>query len=516
MLTEILVAACALFFLFLSYRYATSRPHRFPPGPPRLPIFGSYLYLLLANFKYTYKAAMNLSKWYKTDVVGFHVGAANVVAVHSAEAVKEVLTNTDFDGRPDIYLAKMRDPREELTGIFFREGEVWKEQRWFVLRYLRDFGFGRRFSTLEMAINEINSDMIDLIRHGPKYEHEKVFVKPGGYRILLPYFLNPFSVNSLFHCIFNYRIPRSDEADLYKLVQMGIQFQRNSDDYGKLISIIPWIRHYFPNLSSYNTLMEANVFIYQFFAKMIDHQIETYEDGFERNFIDLYIKEMKKTELDGNNNSSFNREQFIMAIVDFTFPAFTAVGVQMSFLLQYFLLYPDVQKKIQTEIDDVVGNGRLPTLDDREQMHYTEATIREILRIETLVPSSVPHKALVDTELMGYKIPKDTVVIPSIYAYHYDKTIWGDAQIFRPERFLDEQGHLCLKKDVSLPFGAGKRLCAGETFARNMLFLMTTSLCQNFNVVLGPGDKLPNVADNICGLITTPKDCWIQLEERVQ
>ncbi|TMW40152.1 hypothetical protein DOY81_014767, partial [Sarcophaga bullata] len=108
----------------------------------------------------------------------------------------------------------------------------------------------------------------------------------------------------------------------------------------------------------------------------------------------------------------------------------------------------------------------------------------------------------------------DTIVVPSLYAYHSDERVWGDPDNFRPERFLDDQGKLCLKKDVSFPFGAGKRLCAGETFARNMLFLMTTALCQNFNVILGPNDKLPDLSSNLSGLITSPKDFWVQFEER--
>jgi cytochrome P450 len=80
---------------------------------------------------------------------------------------------------------------------------------------------------------------------------------------------------------------------------------------------------------------------------------------------------------------------------------------------------------------------------------------------------SVPHKSLCDTTLGGFKVPKDTVVLASIFNLHNDKGIWGDPENFRPERFLGGDGKLNLKNDFSLPFGAGRRLCAGETFARN-------------------------------------------------
>uniref|UniRef100_A0A1A9WHT3 Cytochrome P450 n=1 Tax=Glossina brevipalpis TaxID=37001 RepID=A0A1A9WHT3_9MUSC len=444
------------------------------------------------------------------------MGPYPIIAVHNAEGVREVLNRTEFDGRPGIFLAQMRAPNDELLGIFFREGPFWKEQRRFVLRYLRDFGFGRRFMELELVIQEELNDMLDLIRNGPKFDHEKPYCKKdGGMRIFLPYFFSPFVANSLFHIVCNERMPRSEQANLWELIHYGLQFQRTADDYGKMLSIMPWIRYIFPNWSSYNKLKESNIFLFKYFEKIVDRHIKTYDESYQRNFLDKYIKEMRQAELEGNTeDTTFTHNQFIISLIDFTFPAFTAIGVQLSFLIQYFLLYPEIQKRIQNEIDNVVGAGRAPTLSDRQFMPYTEATLREIMRIETLVPSSIPHKALVDTELMGYKIPKDTLVVPSLYAYHNDKRVWGDPENFRPERFLDDQGDLCLKKDVSFPFGAGKRLCAGETFARNMLFLITATICQNFNCILGDGDVLPDLSTTLSGLVTSPMNYWVQLEER--
>ncbi|XP_023163518.2 probable cytochrome P450 304a1 [Drosophila hydei] len=511
MFTVLLLSLVAIIFIYQSYKYVFHRPAGFPPGPPRLPFFGSYLFLLLVNYKYLHKAALSLSKWYKSDIIGLYVGKFRVAVVHNGEGVREILNNQSYDGRPGLFLSKMRDPGDCVRGIFFQEGLLWKEQRRFILRYLRDFGFGRRFDQLEMVINEEITDMIDLIRSGPRYEHEHLLVKPGGYRIQLPMFFNPFSANSHFSIVYNERIPRAEMGKLVKLVNLGIQFQRNADDYGRLLSIMPWIRHIWPETSGYNKLNESNLYIYKYFAEFVDRHIDSYDECCERNFLDLYITEMKKGL---PKEYGFNREQFIMGLIDFSFPAFTAIGVQLSLIVQYLMLYPEVAKRIQREIDEVVGSGRLPTLEDRQKMPYTEATIRENLRIETLVPSDVPHKALEDTELMGYHIPKDTIVLPSLYAMHLDKRMWKDPENFRPERFLDDDGKLCLKKDVSLPFGAGKRLCAGETFARNMLFLMTTAMLQSFDYTLAPGDSLPDLAKNHNGLIISPPDFWVQLKER--
>ncbi|XP_017464536.1 PREDICTED: probable cytochrome P450 304a1 [Rhagoletis zephyria] len=513
MLTEILLCISAVICLYFSYRYAVGRPEGFPPGPPRIPLFGSYLLMMLANAKYLHKGVLKFSKWYKSDIVGFHVGSLPVVAVHNAEGVKEVLNRKEFDGRCKLYIGAMRTPSHEFFGIFFRDGPVWKEQRRFIVRFLRDFGFGRRFSELEFVMQEEVTDLLDLIRNGPRYPHEHELSKPGGYRIYIPNVLNPLVANSFFHILLNERRTRSEQAVLLHLVKMGMQFQRKADDYGKMLSIMPWIRHVFPKASSYEALMEANVFVYNHFEKIVDYHLRTYDESFERNFVDLYIKQMKLENAEGRSDC-YNREQFIMDLVDFSFPTFSATGAQMGFLIQYFLHYPEVLKRVQAEIDSVVGRGRLPTLEDRQYLHYTEATLREGMRIETLVPSDFPHRALEETELMGFKIPKDTVVIPGLYAFHSDPRVWGDPENFRPERFLDDNGKLCLIKDITMPFGAGKRLCAGETFARNIMFLIVTALCQNFNFILAPSDKLPDLSKNLNGLSTSPLDFWVQVEER--
>lgn len=95
-----------------------------------------------------------------------------------------------------------------------------------------------------------------------------------------------------------------------------------------------------------------------------------------------------------------------------------------------------------------------------------------------------------------------------------DETVWTSPEKFQPERFLDASGKLSLSKDRSLPFGAGKRLCAGETFARNILFLFVSALLQNFIVTLPAQQKSIEFSENLTGLIRSTPDHWIQLRAR--
>ncbi|XP_055385018.1 probable cytochrome P450 304a1 [Condylostylus longicornis] len=513
MVSVIILSLFAISVVYFFYKYGTDKPYKYPPGPPKIPLFGSYLFLLLCDWKRTSRGAMMLSKLYKSDIIGLFLGEFHTVVVNSYDGIKEMFSRPEFDGKPDVMAARLRDPHYGRTGIFFNDGPIWKEQRRFILRYLRDYGFGRRFDSVEQFINDELSYLINLIKTGPKYSHEKEFFPEKG-KVLCPYFMNSCSLSSFLYICFNERIPQNDRKIFNELIKDSIIFNKTGDPYGLLLSIMPWIRFIFPNLSSFKPLRETSKGLYIFIKDLIDKNMKTYKENEERNFIDLYVKEMKKMENQGVNNSSFYYDQFVLSIVDFAFPANLAITVQLSLMFQWFILRPDILKNIQNEIDNVVGHSRLPTLDDRKNLPYTEAALRECMRIESLTPSGFPHKALVDTEFKGYFIPKDTLMIPGIYAFHMDKNIWSDPDVFKPERFLDSNGELCLSKDKTLPFGAGKRLCAGETFARNMMFLILTAICQNFNVILRPEQSLPDMTKAFNGISIVPPDFWLYLEER--
>lgn len=85
-------------------------------------------------------------------------------------------------------------------------------------------------------------------------------------------------------------------------------FQKSADDYGRLLSIIPWIRHIFPNWSGYNQIRQGNSMVYNFIKGIVDKHMETYNENHERNFIDMYIGEMHQLQKSSNKESSFHCE----------------------------------------------------------------------------------------------------------------------------------------------------------------------------------------------------------------
>lgn len=139
---------------------------------------------------------------------------------------------------------------------------------------------------------------------------------------------------------------------------------------------------------------------------MIDNQAATYDSTHVRSYLDLYLKEIYDAKARGDENSSFTYEQLIVMTLDFLTPSLVANSVVVTQVLQALCAFPEVQRKCQKEIDHVVGQGCLPRLDDRINLPYTEATIREVMRYHTLIPSGITHTSMEDTQFMGYDIPK--------------------------------------------------------------------------------------------------------------
>jgi cytochrome P450 len=87
------------------------------------------------------------------------------------------------------------------------------------------------------------------------------------------------------------------------------------------------------------------------------------------------------------------------------------------------LVWPEVQKKAQEEIDRVVGPNRLPTIEDYDQLPYIRSCIKESLRWMPTVVLGVPHSVLKDDTYMGYTIPKGATIINNVWCVKTIQTL---------------------------------------------------------------------------------------------
>ena len=147
------------------------------------------------------------------------------------------------------------------------------------------------------------------------------------------------------------------------------------------------------------------------------------------------------------------------------------------------VVFPEVQRRAQAELDAVVGRARPPTFADAPRLLYVRAVIKEVLRWRPAVERGAPHKAAEDDRYEGTFIPKGATCMANIWHCNHDREIFGDdADDFKPERHLDVNseevppGPRETNGEGHVGFGFGRRVCVGKHLANDSLFIMTTRI----------------------------------------
>ena len=137
---------------------------------------------------------------------------------------------------------------------------------------------------------------------------------------------------------------------------------------------------------------------------------------------------------------------------------------------------PRFMQHAQEELDRVVGSDRLPTFDDRANLPYMNAVVKEVLRWRPVSAGGIPHAVIQDDEYKGYRIPKGATVIGTHWSIHLDPDVFPDPMAFKPERWVENP-------DLPLfAFGFGRRACTGQHIATNSLFIVIARILWGFSI----------------------------------
>jgi len=187
--------------------------------------------------------------------------------------------------------------------------------------------------------------------------------------------------------------------------------------------------------------------------------------------------------------------------------------------VDWFLLLmanrPDMQTRIQEEMDRVVGRGAAPGEDHRVLLPYTFACLAESMRYRPVSPLSLPHLVTADTEIGGYRVAAGTQAFGSIYSVHHDERFWESPGEFVPERFLpqaDGSPPPALTSAAYMPFGTGIRRCAGNHFALSALWLYAVRMLHRVRV--DPPDGVSLSEEEVFGQFITPRPYALRATRR--
>lgn len=470
---------------------------RAPPGPWSFPIIGNLLQL----GDHPHLTFMEMRKKYG-DVFLIRLGLLPVVVANGIETVKQVLLRDGelFAGRPKMHtFSFVAEGKSFSFSPHF--GESWKLQKKIASNALRTFSKAEaKASTCSCLLEEhVTEEVSELVHLLGRLTTEKGSFDPRSA-------ITCAVANVVCALCFGKRYDHSDQEFL-KIV-------RTNDDLLKASSIanpadfIPCL-HYLP-LQIINGPRQFYHALNQFIAQHVQKHITTYDKNHIRDITDALINTCHKNA--ATKTSTLKDDEVISTVTDIFGAGFETVSTCIYWSFLYLICYPEIQVKIQEEIDGNIGL-KSPRFEDRKHLPYTEAFISELFRHVSFLPFTIPHCTTADTTLNGYFIPKKTCIFINMYQVNHDETIWDNPSVFRPERFLNENRELNKNLvEKVLTFGMGIRKCLGEEVARNEIFIFITTILQQLTLKKCPGAQLDLTPK--FGLAMKPKPYQLLAEPR--
>ena len=157
----------------------------------------------------------------------------------------------------------------------------------------------------------------------------------------------------------------------------------------------------------------------------------------------------------------------------------------IAWMIHLLWLNPDALARVQREIRSVVSNPRQPSLDEMARLDYVEACAHETMRLKPVAPL-IPLEAAHDVTIGDVQVPAGTIVQSIMRVHSVSDAHLPRAAAFEPERWLADGNPAALAgsavKRISMPFGAGPRICPGRYLALLEMKMAMAVLLGNFDI----------------------------------
>ncbi|KAJ0734452.1 putative cytochrome P450 [Helianthus annuus] len=483
-----LISFPLLLLLLIPFKWllssAVKAPKNLPPSPPKLPIIGnlhqlgSIPHLSLRTLAEKYGPVMML-----------HLGSVQMLVVTSAKAAQEILKTHDlvFSNRPKLEIPDQLNYGSKDIG-FAPYGEYWRQIKSISIIHLLS---KKQVQSFRQVRERETARLIDLIGQS------------GGSVVNVTNMLVKLTNN----VICEVALGRTYN-DGFKFKDMLVKFQTLLGAVG-VGTYIPWLS-WVDSLRGLNRqtkklAKELN----DFYDAIIEEHVVKRKmggagDNQEPDLVDILLDVQKDSATTG---FTFGRDT-IKAIISDVFSGGTdTTSSSIEWALSELIKTPPAMKRLQQELTDVAKGRSMITEDDIDNMPYLKAVLKETLRLHTPLPLLVPHESMDDVSVFGYDLKKGTQVMVNCWAIARDPSIWEDADMFKPERFLNSCVDFKGFHYELLPFGSGRRGCPGIQFAVSINELVLANLVYKYEFALpnGVGGEELDMAE-LVGLVVRKKD----------
>lgn len=481
-----LVIGLFVHWIIKKYKY------NLPPGPFAYPIVGNML-----QFKtdMMHEEIYAMTKKYG-PIISIYLGPTYAIVVNDLETALEVLVKKGAEFANRMRPASLEVVTDGGKDIAFGDyGPTWRLHRKIAAKAMRHYMQGE---ALEERVHNAVKVMME------EMKKEQAPFDPAMY---ITFIVGNILTGLCFGGKYKFNDP-----ELVQILDLDDQFQEMLTG-GVPEDTIPALQYFWESKNFRKVKEEwANIYDNFFHKKFMEHA-KTFNKDNIRDFTDTLILARKEAEEDPDEADldKLTDTHIIQTLSDIFFAGIDTSRWTLRYALLHMAAYPDIQAKVQKEIDSVVDKDDLPRMSHRPHLSYTEAVLHESMRLSSVLPTGVAHRATCDTKIGPYDVPKDTVVIINQWALHHDPLKWEKVNDFIPGRFLDENGKLGPKPENWLPFSAGRRVCLGETVAKPELHLLFACLLQKFKWRLADGVKADLSPDgNSFGMFPKPHNFIVE------
>lgn len=427
---------------------------RLPPGPRGL----DNVRFVLATTRDFMKPLCKMATEYG-EVASTHARGRHIVAISGSEAARHVLiTNQDNYGK-GIEYELLRIVLGE--GLLTSEGEVWRRQR----RQVQPMFAKRHLGAFTEHMTTATADSLEGRPFGELLDGETIDVNRAMMELTLD-----IVGRALFGADLTGETAARVGPAMDDVLRLGTRMARRLPTYAA--SMLPGM-----NL---RRAIALNPEGRRFQRSLEDlHQVieEVLLERSARGDAGEDLLGMLLSARDEETGEAMSRRQIGDELMTFMLAGHETTSNALSWTWQQLSLNPWARRRLFEEVNEVIGD-RTPTMDDVERLPWTRACIEEAMRIMPPV-WMVGRRAREDDEIDGFHIPAGSSLMVLITMIHRDPSLWPNPEGYDPSRFLPENAK-GRPRQAYMPFGAGRRICVGSTFAIVEATLLAAMISRRF------------------------------------
>ncbi|KAJ6582286.1 cytochrome P450 [Mycena capillaripes] len=453
--------------LYITIRSYTRHHKSLPPGPRGIPLIGNVFDVPKSE---EWVAFNEMSKKYDSDLISLNLAGDTVIVLNSFAAVDALLENKSaiYSDRPSFpMLVDLVGFRWHLA--FMRYGTRWKEHRKL---------FMQQFQPSEVLLHRPAE------LHASRVLLQQLLDSPAKYERHLRHMAGMIILST----VYGIDIQAEDDPHI-DISERALHAMACTGNRGSfLVDSLPFLKYIPEFLPGAGFKKKAREWF-----KVVDAMPNVpYNFVKESRAAGTAKSSIASRVLDDIKNSDKDPTERELVLKNVLGTCYAGADTTVSALGTFFLamtIYPEIQKKAQAAVDEVVGHDRLP--DFQDNIPYIDAIVREVLRWRVVLPLSVPHAVTEDDIYKGYHIPAGAVVIGNTWAILNDEATFGpNTDEFIPERWLTKDGNInTAMRDSSAAFGFGRRICPGRDMAQWSMWITAASIIAAFTISKSVDEK---------------------------